>query len=55
MARRNAQAGGIFVMIGILIGFSWGIAAGEPMPGILIGTAIGAAAALMLWLLDRRR
>ena len=54
MARRNARAGGIFLTIGILAGFVWGIAAGNPMKGILIGTALGALAALLLWLLDRR-
>ena len=55
MARRNAQAGGIFLTLGILIGFGWGISLGEPMKGALAGTAIGALAALLLWLLDRRR
>ena len=55
MARRNARAGGIFLTIGILAGLGWGLAAGNPMKGILIGTALGAAAALLLWLLDRSR
>lgn len=55
MARRNARSGGIFVTIGILAGGGWGIAVGEPMKGILAGTALGVAAALLLWLLDRRR
>ena len=55
MARRNAQAGGFFLTMGILIGCGWGIAVGEPMKGVLAGTAIGALAALLLWLLDRRR
>ena len=54
MARRNARSGGIFVTLGILAGFGWGLAAGDPMKGILVGTGLGAAAALALWLLDRR-
>ena len=54
MARRNARSGGIFLTIGVLGGFAWGMAAGNPMKGILIGTALGALAALLLWLLDRR-
>jgi hypothetical protein len=54
MARRNARSGGIFLTIGILAGFVWGLTAGNPMKGILIGTALGALAALLLWLLDRR-
>ena len=55
MARRNTLSGGIFLMIGILAGSVWGVAAGEPMKGVLIGTGLGIAAALLLWLLDRRR
>ncbi len=55
MARRNAQAGGIFLTIGILTGFGVGVASGNPMMGILIGTALGAVAAAVLWLVDRRR
>lgn len=54
VARSNSRAGGIFLTVGIFAGFGWGIAVGEPMKGILAGTAIGAAAALLLWLLDRR-
>ena len=50
----HQRAGGIFLTIGILAGFAWGIAAGNPMKGILIGTALGALAALLMWLLDRR-
>ena len=55
MARRNAQAGGIFLTIGILTGFGVGVASGNPMMGILIGTALGAIASAVLWLVDRRR
>ncbi len=55
MDRRATQAGGIFLTIGILAGFGWGVAVGEPMKGVLIGTAVGGLAALLLWLLDRRR
>ena len=42
-------------MIGILAGLVWGVASGEPTLGILAGTALGVAAALVLWLVDRRR
>ena len=55
MARRNAQAGGIFLMIAILAGSVWGLARGEPMLGVLSGTALGIAAAILMWLVDRRR
>jgi len=55
MARRDTRSGGIFLTIGILAGTGWGLAAGAPMKGVLIGTGLGLAAALLLWLLDRRR
>ena len=55
MTRRNAQAGGIFLMAGIVGGGAFGIAYGEPMRGVLIGTGLGILAALLVWLIDRRR
>jgi hypothetical protein len=55
MARRNARSGGIFLTIFILAGFGWGVATDEPMKGVLIGTGLGAAAAVASWFLDRRR
>ena len=55
MPRRNTHSGGIFLTMAIVVGAGAGIAAGNPMNGILVGPAVGAAAALLLWLLDRRR
>ena len=55
MAQRNTRSGGIFLAIGVLTGFGWGIATGDPLKGVVIGTALGTVAALLLWLLDRRR
>lgn len=55
MAKRSSKAGGLFLTIGSLAGFGWGLATGEPMAGVLAGTSLGAAAALLLWLVDRRR
>ena len=54
MATRKPMAGGFFWMAAILIGAVWGIAAGNPMKGILIGTGLGAAIAVAIWLFDRR-
>ena len=50
-----SRAGGCFLMICILAGFPLGLAIGNPMKGILIGTGIGIVLAVSLWLIDRRR
>ncbi len=42
-------------MAGILGGFAWGITTGQPMLGVLTGTGLGIAAAVLVWLVDRRR
>lgn len=52
---RTTRAGGCFLTICILGGFAVGLAIRNPMKGVLIGTALGAALATLLWLLDRRR
>jgi hypothetical protein len=55
MRRPTAKAGGCFLTLCILAGFIVGLAIGNPMKGVLSGTAIGALIALVLWLVDRRR
>jgi hypothetical protein len=55
MAKRTPVAGGFFWMTAILIGAVGGIAGGNTMKGVLVGTAAGAVIALALWLLDRAR
>jgi mannose/fructose/N-acetylgalactosamine-specific phosphotransferase system component IIC len=52
---RAPVAGGFFLVAPILIGFFAGIATGDAMRGVLIGTGIGLALAGGLWLFDRRR
>jgi hypothetical protein len=54
MQRPNAKAGGCFLTLFILAGFVAGLAIGNPMKGVLAGTAIGALIAVILWLVDRR-
>ena len=54
MASRTTRAGGCFLMICILAGFPLGLAIGNPMKGILIGTGVGIAIAVATWLIDRR-
>jgi hypothetical protein len=55
MAKRTPMAGGFLLMAAILIGAVWGVAGGNPMKGILIGTGVGIGVALLIWLLDSRR
>ena len=51
----STRAGGCFLTLCILAGFPLGLAIGNPMKGILIGTGTGIAHALATWLIDRRR
>ena len=51
----TTRAGGCFLTICILAGFPLGLAIGNPMNGILIGTVIGILIAVALWLIDSRR
>lgn len=55
MRTRSTRAGGLFLMLAILIGTVWGVMRGVPMVGVLRGTGIGIALALAVWLLDRLR
>ena len=55
MNARTTKAGGCFLTFCILAGTAGGIAIGNPMKGILIGTGIGVVLAVLLWLVDRRR
>ena len=55
MARRSPAAGGFFLIVAILAGFAWGVASGQAMKGVLIGTFAGIILALAVWLIDRRR
>ena len=55
MQTQNSRAGGFFLMAAILIGFVVGVATGDAMRGVIIGTAAGIAIAVALWLVDRRR
>lgn len=48
-------AGGIFIALGLLVGAIAGIALDQPSAGMIIGFGAGAAIALVVWLLDRKR
>ena len=51
----STRAGGCFLTLSILAGFPLGLAIGNPMKGILIGTGLGIALAIVTWLIDRQR
>jgi hypothetical protein len=55
MRGSTTKAGGCFLTACILGGFVLGLTIGNPMKGILIGTAAGAVLALATWLIDRTR
>ena len=48
-------AGGIFIALGLLVGAIAGVAMDQPSAGMVIGLGIGAAIAVAVWLLDRKR
>ncbi|MFL6759699.1 hypothetical protein [Sphingomonas sp.] len=52
--RDRTRAGGCFLTLCILAGFPLGLAIGNPMKGILIGTGVGIALAVLTWLIDRK-
>ena len=54
-AKPTPMAGGFFWMAAILLGAVWGVAGGNPMKGILIGTGLGALIAAAIWLIDRKK
>jgi hypothetical protein len=51
----TARAGGCFLTLCIIAGFPLGLAIGDPMKGVLIGTGGGIAMAVITWLIDRNR
>lgn len=55
MQTQTTKAGGCFVTLSILAGFLFGLAIANPLKGVLIGTGIGAAIAVIIWLVDSRR
>jgi hypothetical protein len=55
MKGRSTQAGGCLLSLCILAGFAFGAMNGEAANGAVLGTAVGALVALLIWLVDRRR
>lgn len=53
--QKTPLAGGCFLTLFLLLGFFAGLAIRNPLKGTLIGLAIGAALAMLTWLINRRR
>lgn len=53
--RRFSASGGIFLFLGPVIGALIGVSRNEPIIGMLIGFVAGAAFALIIWIIDRRK
>lgn len=52
---RPSAAGGVLIAIGAIGGAVIGVARQQPTLGLVVGIAIGAALAVLIWLRDRRR
>lgn len=56
MARsRPSAAGGVLIAVGAIVGAVIGVARQQPTLGLIVGIAIGAALAVLIWLRDRAR
>jgi hypothetical protein len=55
MRATNSRSGGFFLFLCITGGLVAGVLADNAMAGVLIGTAAGAALALLTWVIDRGR
>ena len=53
--RRNPVSGGFAIGLGALAGGLWGVNHGQAIYGLAGGIAIGAAIAVLVWLVDRAR
>jgi len=51
----RTRAGGCFLTLFILLGFLYGLSTKNPLRGVLIGLGVGAALAIVTWLIDARR
>jgi hypothetical protein len=54
-ASRTPMAGGFLLALSVLIGVIAGTVQGQPSLGFVIGTGVGVALLLTVWLIDRRR
>ena len=53
--KKNPVSGGFAIGLGALLGGLWGVYSGQAILGLAGGMGIGAAIALLVWLVDRQR
>jgi uncharacterized membrane protein len=53
MRKKDPLAGGVFVALGAIIGVSVGHYQGQTSAGLLIGVAVGAVIAVIVWRASR--
>ncbi len=51
----SPKSGGVLIAGAVVIGAIAGVLLGQPTIGVLVGTALGVAGALIVWLRDRAR
>lgn len=51
---RSPAAGGCLIALAVLVGVAAGAVAHQPTVGFLAGLAVGVAAAVAIWLIDRK-
>jgi hypothetical protein len=52
--QRNPQAGGVFIMLGLVVGGVGGAFIDAGSVGAAVGGALGAVVAIAMWLRERR-
>jgi hypothetical protein len=55
MQGSGTRAGGCFLTLFIILGFFYGLSIRNPLKGTLIGVGVGAAFAIVVWLIDLNR
>ena len=55
MATPTPMAGGVFLVLPIIVGFLWGLVSGRAVQGAIIGLGVGLVLAFIVWGIDRRR
>jgi Na+/proline symporter len=53
--KNKSMAGGVFIALGLIGGVIAGVYYNQASAGMVIGLGVGAAVALLVWVIDRKR